>query len=452
MLVSNRFTKTVTNTTKTRLEKVLDNSRPITRREQSRGAVVAVQSALSDLNQGYLVPTEVDGYFGSKTALAVEAFQRDYGLLADGVVGRQTLAELDQIYSADLFRTPSGMSIHVGVNFVDESHYGSAFPLSACVNDANAFRDVARSLGYNDLVFLNEQATTANFAAAMRQAATNLFSGDSLFVTFSGHGSQLTNTSSDEEADLLDETLCFYDRMFLDDEIFALLSEMRPGVNITMLYDSCHSATVSKVVVVKDEEELHRQKSMRAMTRRVSSFDPDLRDGVSQDDATDDLRFVPFDPRKLQNALDGDRTSQISKTPITEKEVMEIHDVIEEIKREIDDSTIKRIVDSNPIYEANAALYDAVKVVVGQREQNTLDCYVVALSACQDNQTTLDGSVNGLYSGNVLSAWLGGRFTGSIRQLHDHLVSESPANITPALHTYGGPRAEARLYEKPFAF
>ena len=89
MLVSNRFTKSVTKATSQRFEAILDNSQPMTRREAHKGAVVAVQSALADLNKGYLMQAEVDGFYGSRTAEAVELFQRDYGLFADGVVGRQ---------------------------------------------------------------------------------------------------------------------------------------------------------------------------------------------------------------------------------------------------------------------------------------------------------------------------------------------------------------------------
>src|SRR5829696_1933309 len=246
MLVSNIFTKTVTRSTRDRLERMLDNSKPMTTREADHGAVVAIQAALSDLNRGYLAPAEVDGYFGLRTAAAVEMFQRDYGLYADGMVGRQTLTELDQIFSSDQFRSPQGMSIHVGVNFLDKDHYGDTFELSACVNDARDFHDLAVALGYEPILLMNDEATTASFTAALRQAATNLFSGDALFVTFSGHGSQITNTSFDEETDLLDETLCFHDRMLIDDEVYSLLSELRPGTHVTMFYDSCHSETVSR--------------------------------------------------------------------------------------------------------------------------------------------------------------------------------------------------------------
>ena len=53
--------------------------------------VRALQSHLKDL--GYNV--SVDGDFGPGTMRAVQEFQRDQGLAADGVVGAQTAAQID---------------------------------------------------------------------------------------------------------------------------------------------------------------------------------------------------------------------------------------------------------------------------------------------------------------------------------------------------------------------
>lgn len=447
MLVSNRFTKSVTTATSQRFEAILDNSQPMTRREANRGAVVAVQGALADLNKGYLMQAEVDGFYGSRTSEAVELFQRDYGLFADGVVGRQTLTELDQIFSSDLFRAPQGMSIHVGVNFLDAAHYGGTFPLSACVNDARDFRDLAQALGYEPILLANEDATTANFTAAIRQAVTNLFSGDYLFVTFSGHGSQVANTSVDEEADLLDETLCFHDRMFIDDELYSLLAELRPGVNVTMLYDSCHSATVSRMIAAEDPAKI-RLETKKSIELRAIPLDPDEVAGV----ADSAKRFVPFNPKKLDKALKGDHVDQPAPKGLAQETLEAVVDLVVETSREREAGAPKSIAFFSGIYERNQALYDAVKNVVGNGEDKELECVVVALSACQDNQTTLDGTVNGFFTGNVLSTWDGGGFNGSYKQMHTRLLSESTPTITPAINTYGGKRAEARLHERPFAF
>lgn len=447
MLTSNRFTNSLTKVTANRLKRVLDNSRPMTRRERNRGAVVAVQAALSDLNKGYLASAQVDGFYGRMTAGAVEIFQRDYGLFADSIVGRQTLLELDQLFSSDLFRSPQGMSIHVGVNRVDPDHYGDPYPLTACVNDARAFRDLAVSLDFNDILLINEDATTENFASAIRQAGNNLFSGDSLFITFSGHGSQTINDHPDEEIDLMDETLCFYDRMLIDDENYALLSELRPGVQVTVLYDSCHSGTVTKMLVAGNENEDKWQKNL--FISSLEPVDPDAEEGSN----SNDNRFIPFESGLIEKALDGDNAPVIKNAvKVDPKKIDEVVRLIIETENEEQKGKAKRIESFSNVYDRNISLYKAVKSAVGSREQEQLECTVIALSACQDNQVTLDGSVHGLFTGNVLSVWGDGGFNGSYKQLHSRLVSKSVPSITPVINTYGGNRAKARLNERPFFF
>lgn len=53
--------------------------------------VTQIQTKLTEL--GYL-DGKVDGIFGTQTKNAVIAFQKDYGLTADGIVGKNTLAAL----------------------------------------------------------------------------------------------------------------------------------------------------------------------------------------------------------------------------------------------------------------------------------------------------------------------------------------------------------------------
>ena len=55
------------------------------------GEVTQIQQRLQEL--GY-DPGTADGIFGTRTQQAVLAFQRDYGLTADGIVGEKTLAAL----------------------------------------------------------------------------------------------------------------------------------------------------------------------------------------------------------------------------------------------------------------------------------------------------------------------------------------------------------------------
>lgn len=68
--------------------------KPTLRRGSSGEYVTLLQTKLIQL--GYDVgATGADGKFGDKTAAAVRMFQRDHGLVQDGVVGRNTWAVLD---------------------------------------------------------------------------------------------------------------------------------------------------------------------------------------------------------------------------------------------------------------------------------------------------------------------------------------------------------------------
>lgn len=91
-----------------RLQDAFDNDPPL--RFGARGpAVEKLQQALLDL--GYWLPKstkatgEPDGVFGQETTLMVKGFQWQQGIVKDGIVGRQTLGELDGLFTG---QTPPG--------------------------------------------------------------------------------------------------------------------------------------------------------------------------------------------------------------------------------------------------------------------------------------------------------------------------------------------------------
>jgi hypothetical protein len=448
LLTSKRFTEVLTDATRKRLLAVLDNTQPMSTREPVHSAVTTIQAALSDLNRDYLAEAEIDGYFGRHTAAGVERFQRDYGLVADGIVGRQTLSQLDELHSGEFFRDPQGASIHVGVNRLDVSHYGGEFPLAGCVNDARAMRDLADIMGYTSHMLTNEEATTSNFIAMVRQAASGLYAGDSLFVSFSGHGSQLESTSPDEEADLMDETLCFYDRMFIDNELFMLLHEVRAGVNVTLFFDSCHSGTVAKMILAPSNGGGNTALT-DDLTRAITSTTEPLGGNA---EVHDSRSFVPISSESLLATLDGDRPVLRDPRSITERSIAPSVRLLRETSNDRHLGNRKSITMFHQIYLNNREVYNTVRSLVQPREQEMLECNVISFSACQDNQTTLDGAVNGFFTGRFLQLWDRGNFSGSCRQLFRALRDTGRPDITPALNTYGTNRAKARLFDRAFRF
>ncbi|MFD7627342.1 caspase domain-containing protein [Streptomyces sp. NPDC059851] len=142
---------------------------------------------------------------------------------------------------------PHGLSIHIGLNKVDPAKYnGWDGQLMACENDAHDMAAVARAAGFEETVLLTQQGTVDNITAALRKAAKKLKDGDILLFTYSGHGSQMPDAEGDEP-DELDETLVFYDRQFLDDELNREFRRFSPGVRIFTLLDCCHSGTATEV-------------------------------------------------------------------------------------------------------------------------------------------------------------------------------------------------------------
>lgn len=145
-----------------------------------------------------------------------------------------------------------GFSINIGLNRIDPNHYGGDGALAGCVFDANDMADIARSRGFqNPTILLDEQATAEAVSNAIADAAQRLQGGDTLFISYSGHGGQVTDSNGDE-GDGDDETWCLYNRQFIDDELFALWTRFAAGVRIFVVSDSCHSGTVTRMALYED--------------------------------------------------------------------------------------------------------------------------------------------------------------------------------------------------------
>jgi peptidoglycan hydrolase-like protein with peptidoglycan-binding domain len=84
-----------------RLQTAANNRSPMRQGERGR-AVQTLQKALIDL--GFPMPISTrrygtpDGIYGSETAATVRKFQQKYGLKVDGIVGRNTMSQLDRLF------------------------------------------------------------------------------------------------------------------------------------------------------------------------------------------------------------------------------------------------------------------------------------------------------------------------------------------------------------------
>jgi hypothetical protein len=147
---------------------------------------------------------------------------------------------------ASIIRGVRGLSIHIGLNSVDPSHYNNwDGRLKNCENDAKDMESIARSTGFQTTTLLTRDATASNFSRQMALAAETLQPGDFLLLTYAGHGGQIPDVNGDED-DGKDETWVLYDRMLIDDELYSICGKFNAGVRIVMVSDSCHSGTMAR--------------------------------------------------------------------------------------------------------------------------------------------------------------------------------------------------------------
>lgn len=146
---------------------------------------------------------------------------------------------------------PKGISINIGLNFVDPDAYnGWNGQLAGCINDARDMNQIATQLGYDATLLTDAEASASGVSRAIGEAARQLASGDICLVTYSGHGGQINDVTGDEP-DGKDETWVLWDRQLLDDELNGLWSSFASGVRIFVLSDSCHSGTVLRMMSFK---------------------------------------------------------------------------------------------------------------------------------------------------------------------------------------------------------
>jgi hypothetical protein len=138
----------------------------------------------------------------------------------------------------------------VGIN----NYPGTQQDLNGCVNDARAWADLL--VAHYDFprsdveLLLDDQATKANILAGIKNLLAGAQAGDVLVFTNSSHGTYVVDADSDEP-DRYDEALVPYDfrqNLILDDELRGLFADLPAGVRLTVISDSCHSGSVTRLV------------------------------------------------------------------------------------------------------------------------------------------------------------------------------------------------------------
>jgi hypothetical protein len=158
------------------------------------------------------------------------------------------------------------VSIHIGVN---DPQARSAFDNREQLIDSEtaAWRmaELASQAGYDSMLVLRGQAATLAAAHASLWSASQLLTkGDTLLVTFSGHGGQVPDRNGDDPLGS-DESWSLYDGELLDDQLCGYWRLFKAGVRIVVVSESCYSGGMMRSVdesklrpVARPEEGLRR--------------------------------------------------------------------------------------------------------------------------------------------------------------------------------------------------
>lgn len=136
----------------------------------------------------------------------------------------------------------------VGIN---DYPFGDENDLQGCVNDANDWARLLKNhFHFTDVKqLLNGDATKANIIAGLKGLLAGAAAGDILVFTNASHGTYLADTDGDE--DKYDEAICPHDtdsNLLVDDELRKLFTNIPDGVRLSVISDSCHSGSVTRVM------------------------------------------------------------------------------------------------------------------------------------------------------------------------------------------------------------
>ena len=146
--------------------------------------------------------------------------------------------------------TPTKSALLIGINYINTSNQ-----LSGCINDTKNMQVVLQNLfKYNTFTILTDETTNKptknNIINSLKDLLTNSKKGDNLFFLYSGHGSYIRDKNGDE-LDGRDELIVPLDSLtnssnyIIDDELSKLIRDnLKEGVSLFMLMDSCFSGTV----------------------------------------------------------------------------------------------------------------------------------------------------------------------------------------------------------------
>lgn len=302
-----------------------------------------------------------------------------------------------------------GISLHIGLNKVDPNAYeGWSGQLRACEADAASMLGIARAQNYaSSTSILTDKATADAVLTAIKKAAAQLQSGDLFLLTYSGHGGRIPDPETKGKQV---DTWVLYDRMIISHELYRCWGAFANGVRIFMLSDSCHSGSMAKLAV------LQYMMTIASTHKQLMKGNP-----------TDSTRARAVRELETQGAT------------IVEAAGIDEHS---EVRGMDPDQAIR-------VYVANQNMYDRISRENPASLQAAVTASVLLISGCKDDQTSADGSKNGLFTAALLAVWKNGQFSGYYPKFHQDILTLMPDTQQPVYFPVGA-GADVWKNNKPF--
>jgi hypothetical protein len=159
--------------------------------------------------------------------------------------------------SAACLQTPALAEIRALVIGIDDYRHGAS--LHGAVADATDIATALRTLGVTDLTIrLNQEANRDRLTQDWEELVARARSGDTLVLTFAGHGSQDQEHIPGSEEDGKDEVLLLGEftehgkgtrERIIDDELNQwFMAAHDKGAEVLFVADACHSGTLTRGV------------------------------------------------------------------------------------------------------------------------------------------------------------------------------------------------------------
>jgi hypothetical protein len=312
-----------------------------------------------------------------------------------------------------------GYSIHIAVGKVDPGAYPGAIvdPLPATHNDLREMKKIAEAQGFKVLAeLIDGDAQHDKVLGAIKDAQGKVKKGDTLLITYAGHGSQVPDTNGDEE-DGLDETWCLYDGHLIDDELVGLWAGFEAGARIVVVLDSCHSSTATRDILREVAPKLEKEAKKRTPLKELFQKSEDL------------LRTNPVTNKLLSRAME--QRNAIKRTGRYNSRLLPARVAVASYLAK-EEQYVSR--------QRELANLPAL------RDTNKLGATVMTLAACRDEETELDDGTNGFLTRGILDVWYGSKrydnysaFQAAVAAIVRDRARSVPHSLNPTYNLIGAP-------------